>query len=210
MFGEIRNSLAELYRRDDRPWLVGYSGGKAEPLAAARRSSAKRKATGRAEWARASANETMVVSLVFDAVVAVPPDQRKKPVAILCTDTHQENPKREIRNPKPGCHSELVEESQLSHLDGADKRLNSQTPRGQGGNSNPWGNDNRALYKLYANASNGECPIQIDTSTPSCGHSRFGCWTCTVVERDKPSRTRRRCRMRQPSEGLLAFRFSLN
>jgi DNA sulfur modification protein DndC len=49
---------------------------------------------------------------------------------------------------------------------------------------NPWGNDNRALYKLYANASNGECPIQIDTSTPSCGNSRFGCWTCTVVERD--------------------------
>ncbi|MCP9468736.1 MAG: DNA phosphorothioation system sulfurtransferase DndC [Nitrospira sp.] len=50
---------------------------------------------------------------------------------------------------------------------------------------NPWGGDNRALYKLYANASNGECPIQIDTSTPSCGNSRFGCWTCTVVEHDK-------------------------
>jgi DNA sulfur modification protein DndC len=57
---------------------------------------------------------------------------------------------------------------------------------------NPWGGDNRALYKLYASASNGECPIQIDTSTPSCGNSRFGCWTCTVVERDKAS------------EGLLA------
>jgi DNA sulfur modification protein DndC len=59
-------------------------------------------------------------------------------------------------------------------------------------NRNPWGGDNRALYKLYANASNGECPIQIDTSTPSCGNSRFGCWTCTVVDRDKSS------------EGLLA------
>ena len=52
---------------------------------------------------------------------------------------------------------------------------------------NPWGGDNRPLYKLYASASNGECPIQIDTSTPSCGNSRFGCWTCTVVERDKAS-----------------------
>ncbi len=52
--------------------------------------------------------------------------------------------------------------------------------------------DNRALYRLYASASNGECPIQIDSSTPSCGNSRFGCWTCTVVERDKAS------------EGLLA------
>ncbi|GAB6272401.1 MAG: hypothetical protein STSR0003_22470 [Smithella sp.] len=58
--------------------------------------------------------------------------------------------------------------------------------------SNPWGDDNRELYKLYTNASNGECPIHIDTSTPSCGNSRFGCWTCTVVERDKAS------------EGLLA------
>jgi len=59
--------------------------------------------------------------------------------------------------------------------------------------ANPWGGDNRALYKLYANAGGGgECPIHIDTSTPSCGNSRFGCWTCTVVERDKAS------------EGLLA------
>ena len=59
-------------------------------------------------------------------------------------------------------------------------------------NGNPWGGDNRALYKLYSNASGGECPIQIDTSTPACGNSRFGCWTCTVVEHDKAS------------EGLLA------
>lgn len=56
----------------------------------------------------------------------------------------------------------------------------------------PCGGDNRPLYKLYAGASNGECPIQIDTSTPSYGNSRFGCWTCTVVERDRAS------------EGLLA------
>jgi DNA sulfur modification protein DndC len=27
-------------------------------------------------------------------------------------------------------------------------------------NPNPWGGDNRPLYKLYASASNGECPIQ--------------------------------------------------
>ncbi len=52
---------------------------------------------------------------------------------------------------------------------------------------NPWGGDNRALFKLYSQAGGGECPIQIDTSTPACGNSRFGCWTCTVVERDKAS-----------------------
>jgi DNA sulfur modification protein DndC len=25
----------------------------------------------------------------------------------------------------------------------------------------------------------------VDTSTPSCGDSRFGCWVCTLVEKDK-------------------------
>ncbi len=49
----------------------------------------------------------------------------------------------------------------------------------------PWAGDNRGLISLYKQASGGECPLVIDTSTPSCGNSRFGCWTCTVVERDK-------------------------
>ena len=48
----------------------------------------------------------------------------------------------------------------------------------------PWGGNNKALITMYKNAS-GECPLVIDTSTPSCGHSRFGCWTCTVVDEDK-------------------------
>ena len=49
----------------------------------------------------------------------------------------------------------------------------------------PWGGDNRALLELYRGSNAGECPIVIDTSTPSCGNSRFGCWTCTVVTKDK-------------------------
>lgn len=49
----------------------------------------------------------------------------------------------------------------------------------------PWGGDNRALLDLYKGSNSGECPIVIDTSTPSCGNSRFGCWTCTVVTSDK-------------------------
>ena len=52
-------------------------------------------------------------------------------------------------------------------------------------NPSPWGNDNRDLVAMYRNASSGECPLVVDTSTPSCGNSRFGCWVCTVVERDK-------------------------
>ena len=49
----------------------------------------------------------------------------------------------------------------------------------------PWGGTNQALFELYKGSNAGECPIVIDTSTPSCGNSRFGCWTCTVVTKDK-------------------------
>ena len=39
---------------------------------------------------------------------------------------------------------------------------------------------------MYQGASEGgECPLVVDTSTPSCGDSRFGCWVCTLVEKDK-------------------------
>jgi DNA sulfur modification protein DndC len=50
--------------------------------------------------------------------------------------------------------------------------------------ASPWGNNNRDLVTLYRNAQAGECPLVVDKSTPSCGNSRFGCWVCTVVERD--------------------------
>jgi DNA sulfur modification protein DndC len=49
----------------------------------------------------------------------------------------------------------------------------------------PWGNDNQQLAALYRSAQAGECPLVIDESTPSCGNSRFGCWVCTVVTKDK-------------------------
>lgn len=49
----------------------------------------------------------------------------------------------------------------------------------------PWGGDNQELFDLYKGSNQGECPIVIDKSTPSCGNSRFGCWTCTVVTKDR-------------------------
>lgn len=52
-------------------------------------------------------------------------------------------------------------------------------------NESPWGNDNRDLVAMYRNAQAGECPLVVDTTTPSCGNSRFGCWVCTVVTKDK-------------------------
>jgi DNA sulfur modification protein DndC len=51
---------------------------------------------------------------------------------------------------------------------------------------NPWGYNNKDLLTMYQGASaDGECPLVVDTTTPSCGDSRFGCWVCTLVEKDK-------------------------
>jgi len=52
-------------------------------------------------------------------------------------------------------------------------------------NDNPWGGDNRQLLTMYRNAQAGECPLVVDKNTESCGNSRFGCWVCTVVTKDK-------------------------
>jgi DNA sulfur modification protein DndC len=260
-FSEIKDSLRHLYLQDPRPWLIGFSGGK---------------------------DSTLVAALVFETAMSIPPEQRTKPLTVLCTDTRVEIPaiaegvesalarmrrfsEREGLNieahllkpppeqsfwvniigrgyPPPnrifrwctqrlkidpvttfvqnrmanGHWSEAIlhlgarraeSSTRAQTMAGREKRngLNRHPdlPRVWVSNPieyltteevwayllqtpNPWGGDNRQLYKLYASASNGECPIQIDTSTPSCGHSRFGCWTCTVVERDKAS------------EGLLA------
>ena len=65
MFQDIKTSLQQLYREDKRPWLVGFSGGK---------------------------DSTMLASLIFDAVLSIPADERKKPISVLCTDTRVEIP----------------------------------------------------------------------------------------------------------------------
>jgi DNA sulfur modification protein DndC len=51
---------------------------------------------------------------------------------------------------------------------------------------NPWGHSNKELLTMYQGATDGgECPLVIDTNTQSCGSSRFGCWTCTLVDKDR-------------------------
>ncbi|MCI0721396.1 MAG: DNA phosphorothioation system sulfurtransferase DndC [Acidobacteria bacterium] len=259
MFNEIKASLQKLYEDDQRPWLVGFSGGK---------------------------DSTMLASLIFDAILCLPPARRTKPVSVVCTDTRVEIPA--IAEMVEGTLDLMRKCSQLHNLNvdvnllkpsveesfwvniigrgypppnrtfrwctqrmkidpvsvfvrqrlghwgeailhlGARREESStraQTMAGRKARNglcrhpdlprvwvsnpieflsskevwiyllqkrNPWGGDNRALFRLYSNAGGGECPIQIDSSTPSCGNSRFGCWTCTVVDRDKAS------------EGLLA------
>jgi DNA sulfur modification protein DndC len=258
-YQDIKSALHQLYTEDDRPWLVGFSGGK---------------------------DSTMLASLVFETVLSLPLDKRIKPISVVCTDTHVEIPAivemvegtlDKMRKcseqhglgvdvnllkppseqsfwvniigrgyPPPNrmfrwCTQRMkidpvntFVQQRLGHWGEAilhlgarraESSTRAQTMAGREARNglhrhpnlprvwvsnpieflsteevwayllqkpNPWGGDNRSLYKLYSNASNGECPIQIDTSTPSCGNSRFGCWTCTVVDRDKAS------------EGLLA------
>lgn len=51
---------------------------------------------------------------------------------------------------------------------------------------NPWGFNNHDLMSMYRGASaDGECPLVVDTTTPTCGNSRFGCYVCTLVDQDK-------------------------
>ncbi len=51
---------------------------------------------------------------------------------------------------------------------------------------NPWGCSNKDLFVMYRESTaDNECPLVVDTSTPSCGSSRFGCWVCTMVTQDK-------------------------
>lgn len=51
---------------------------------------------------------------------------------------------------------------------------------------NPWGYSNMDLLTMYRGATaDNECPLMVDKTLPSCGKSRFGCWVCTMVEKDK-------------------------
>lgn len=51
---------------------------------------------------------------------------------------------------------------------------------------NPWGYSNKDLMTLYRGATaDNECPLMVEKDLPTCGKSRFGCWVCTMVEKDK-------------------------
>jgi DNA sulfur modification protein DndC len=55
----------------------------------------------------------------------------------------------------------------------------------------PWGGGHGELIKLYQDAAGDECLLVMDPdAAPSCGSTsiRFGCWTCSVVEKDRSFR----------------------
>ncbi len=65
VFENIINEMTMVYRHDDRPWLIGYSGGK---------------------------DSSLLVSLVYEAVSRLPLEERKKKVYVITSDTRVENP----------------------------------------------------------------------------------------------------------------------
>src|SRR3954466_4076474 len=57
--------IAAIYRADNRPWVIGYSGGK---------------------------DSTAVVRLVFEALASMAPVERRKSVFVVSSDTLVETP----------------------------------------------------------------------------------------------------------------------
>jgi DNA sulfur modification protein DndC len=257
---EVRNRVQVILRKisrryqapDRRPWIVGFSGGK---------------------------DSTILLHLVFEAIRAVPPRMRVRPVHVLSSDTQVETPAiigfverqleligagaRSLGVPitthlvRPEIHetywarligygypapnkwfrwcterlkikpantfilSQVDSEGEVIILLGTrydESSARARSIRKYEGdddlsqhsvlrsayvwapikelsteevweflafNNPPWGGTHRELQNLYKEANSGECPLVIDETTKPCGNSRFGCWTCTVVDRDK-------------------------
>lgn len=64
-FKEIIDEMAVVYQHDNRPWMIGYSGGK---------------------------DSTMLCCLVFDMLKTIPKEKRNKDIYIVSSDTLVENP----------------------------------------------------------------------------------------------------------------------
>jgi DNA sulfur modification protein DndC len=51
---------------------------------------------------------------------------------------------------------------------------------------NPWGQSNSELFAMYQDAKDAsECQLSLDSSQPSCGGGRMGCYVCTVAKKDR-------------------------
>lgn len=64
-FNESRELVKEVYLSDDRPWVIGFSGGK---------------------------DSTALVQIVFQALSELPPNQLNKKIYVISSDTQVETP----------------------------------------------------------------------------------------------------------------------
>lgn len=49
----------------------------------------------------------------------------------------------------------------------------------------PWGKHDDMMVLYDKGSGEGDCNIALNPESQSCGKTRFGCWTCTVVSKDK-------------------------
>jgi len=61
----VEAQIQEVYQADDRPWVIGYSGGK---------------------------DSTCALQLIWKAIAKLPDNKRKKPIFVLSSDTLVETP----------------------------------------------------------------------------------------------------------------------
>lgn len=51
--------------------------------------------------------------------------------------------------------------------------------------SAPWGKHNDMMVLYDKGSGEGDCNVALNPEAASCGKTRFGCWVCTVVSKDK-------------------------
>ena len=49
----------------------------------------------------------------------------------------------------------------------------------------PWGSHKDVLNLYQKGSGEADCNVTLNPDAPSCGKTRFGCWVCTVVSKDK-------------------------
>ena len=64
-YSKIKDEMKLVYLHDQRPWMIGFSGGK---------------------------DSTLLCQLVFEMIESLPEEQRSKPVYVVTSDTMVENP----------------------------------------------------------------------------------------------------------------------
>jgi len=62
---EIHKEIQDVYLSDERPWVIGFSGGK---------------------------DSTATLQLVWNAIAELPPEKRHKPIHVISSDTLVETP----------------------------------------------------------------------------------------------------------------------
>ena len=73
----------------------------------------------------------------------------------------------------------------------------------------PWG-EHKDMMKLYDKGSGeADCNIALNPEAASCGKTRFGCWVCTVVSKDKSMENMMRNKGDEWMEPLHHFRNKL-